>query len=67
MKFNEDGIPPRAAHGVDEACHLLSISRSKLYEEIATGRIQSLKCGRRRLIPAPAIPAYLETLAAEAA
>jgi excisionase family DNA binding protein len=59
-------LPPRAAHGMKEASHILSISCRKLYKEVAAGRIQSLKCGRRRLIPASAIPAYLETLAQDA-
>ena len=42
---------PRAALRVSEACASLSITRSKLYEEVAAGRIKALKAGSRTLIP----------------
>ena len=47
---------------VDEAADALGIGRSRLYEEVATGRLRSLKVGRRRLVPASAITAYIEAL-----
>ncbi|MGC8635251.1 MAG: excisionase family DNA-binding protein [Candidatus Limnocylindrales bacterium] len=47
---------------VDEAADALGIGRSRLYEEIGTGRLRSLKVGRRRLVPASAITAYIEAL-----
>jgi excisionase family DNA binding protein len=53
---------PRAALKVSEACASLSISRSKLYEEIAAGRIRVLKAGRRTLVPTSAISAWLDSL-----
>ena len=46
---------PRAALRVSEACVSLSISRSKLYEEVAAGRIKALKAGSRTLIPVASI------------
>ncbi len=48
---------PRAALRVREACVSLSISRSKLYEEVAAGRIKALKAGSRTLIPVASIDA----------
>ena len=53
---------PRAALRVREACVSLSISRSKLYEEVAAGRIKALKAGSRTLIPVASIDAWLSSL-----
>lgn len=38
-------------HSIDSACRRLSMGRSWLYSEIAAGRIQVAKLGRRTLIP----------------
>lgn len=65
MQTNTDY--PRAALRVSEACQTLSISRSKLYEEIAAGRLRVLKSGRRTLVPTTAITAWLKGLEAKAA
>ncbi len=35
---------------IDEACHGTGLGRSKLYEEIAAGRVQTTKVGRRVLV-----------------
>ena len=53
---------PRTALRVREACDSLSISRSKLYEEVAAGRIKALKAGSRTLIPVASIDAWLNSL-----
>lgn len=53
---------PRVALRVSEACASLSISRSKLYEEIAAGRLRVLKSGRRTLVPPAALAAWLRSL-----
>ena len=53
---------PRAALRVREACVSLSISRSKLYEEVAAGRLRALKAGSRTLIPVKSIDAWLNSL-----
>jgi excisionase family DNA binding protein len=57
---------PRAAFRVSEACSALAISRSKLYLELAAGRLRAVKCGRRTLIPATEIKAWLDGLPARA-
>lgn len=44
---------------VDEASAALSLGRSLVYQEIAAGRLRSLKVNRRRLIPASAIADYI--------
>jgi excisionase family DNA binding protein len=53
---------PRAALRVSEACSVLAISRSKLYLELAAGRLRAVKCGRRTLIPATEIKVWLDGL-----
>lgn len=44
---------------VDETAAALGFGRSVLYSEIGAGRIRTVKVGRRRLIPAEAIGAYI--------
>ncbi len=55
-------VPDRLL-SIDEAADALGIGRSRLYEEVSAGRLRSLKVGRRRLVPASAITAYIESLA----
>jgi excisionase family DNA binding protein len=38
------------------------LSRSKIYEELANGRLKSVKVGRRRLITESALADYIEYL-----
>jgi excisionase family DNA binding protein len=38
------------------------LSRSKIYEELANGRLKSVKVGRRRLISESALADYVECL-----
>lgn len=51
---------------IDEAGEVLSIGRSRLYELMATGEIESVKVGKRRLIPAQALEAFVASLRASA-
>jgi excisionase family DNA binding protein len=62
MQSTTDVEVPRAALRVREACVTLSISRSKLYEEVAAGRLRALKAGSRTLIPVASIDAWLNSL-----
>lgn len=50
------------AYEVDEAAEALRLSRSLLYELIRSGRLRSVKAGRRRLIPVAALGEYLDSL-----
>lgn len=52
--------PPRLAYSVSEACHAVSISRSKLYELIGEGRIKTRKVGSRTLILSESLHAFVE-------
>jgi excisionase family DNA binding protein len=47
---------------VDEAAEALRLSRSALYELIRSGRLRSVKAGRRRLVPVEALAEYVATL-----
>lgn len=51
---------------VDEAAAALSVGRSRLYGEIASGRLRSLSVGRRRLVPASAVRAFIDKADARA-
>lgn len=45
----------------------LGVSRSKIYEEIAAGRLKAVKCGSLTLIPYASGEAWLNGLPAKAA
>ena len=58
-------VPARHLYPIPEAMTLLSLGRSVIYEEIRAGRLQTVTRGRRRLIPATAITAYVALLISE--
>jgi excisionase family DNA binding protein len=40
----------RLAYSVEEAANVLGVSRDVIYDQLRTGRLKSLKVGRRRII-----------------
>jgi excisionase family DNA binding protein len=44
---------------IKQACRLLGVGRSNLYEMLALGRVRSVKIGRRRLVPRDAIDEFV--------
>ncbi|MBV9871839.1 MAG: excisionase family DNA-binding protein [Frankiaceae bacterium] len=52
---------------VPEAAELLGIGRSKLFELMAAGQIESVKVGRSRLIPAAALDKFVARLCGDPA
>lgn len=52
----------KLAYTVDEAAEALSISRTLLFDLMRRGEIASVKLGRRALIPALVLYAYLARL-----
>lgn len=46
---------PKLAFTIAEACHAVGIGRSKLYELIGRGRIETRKIGSRTIIPAESL------------
>ena len=49
-------------YDVDEAAEALRLSRSLLYELIRSGRLRTVKAGRRRLVPVAALAEYVASL-----
>jgi len=47
---------------VPEAAAVLAISRSKLYELLASGALESVRIGGSRRIPVTSLEAYVATL-----
>jgi len=62
MKIHE---VERAALSVNEFCRAAGIGRTTAYSELKSGRLHSVTCGSRRLIPASELTAWLERLSGE--
>ena len=50
MQSTSNQFPKRAA-SMDEFCYRYNVGRTFVYSEIAANRLQSIKIGRKRLIP----------------
>jgi excisionase family DNA binding protein len=59
--MSERTIPP-VLYRVDEAAEALRLSRSVIYELIRSGRLRTVKEGRRRLVPVVALTEYVDGL-----
>lgn len=57
-------IPP-ILYRVEEAAEALRMSRSVVYELIRSGRLRTVKEGRRRLVPVTALTEYVTELIEE--
>jgi excisionase family DNA binding protein len=56
----------RALYTVPEAMDMLNLSRTVIYEQIRSGRLLTVTQGRRRLVPASSMTAYIDLLVTEA-
>lgn len=63
---NKAAIPP-VLYRVEEAAEALRLSRSVIYELIRSGRLRTVKEGRRRLVPVVALDEYVAGLDGDAA
>jgi excisionase family DNA binding protein len=52
----------KLAYRIDEACAVAALGRTTLYSEIAAGRLEARKAGRRTLITADALSRWLDGL-----
>jgi len=62
---DKPGQPPLLLR-VEEAARLLSVGRSKAYELIAAGELESVTIGRSRRVPLDALRAFVARLREEA-
>jgi excisionase family DNA binding protein len=60
--WSTDGTVGRALVTVKDAGRILAISRSSVYELIATHELETVHIGRSVRIPLDAIASYIETL-----
>lgn len=49
-------------NSIETVIERLGLGRSKVYEELSSGRLRSVKVGRRRLISEAALVDYIEHL-----
>jgi len=56
----------RALYTGPEAMEMLNLSRTVIYEQIRSGRLLTVTQGRRRLVPASSMTAYIDLLVTEA-
>ncbi len=59
--------PHQLAYSVEEASAAAGISRAETFRLIKSGRLRSLKIGRRRLVMVTDLEAFLTDLVGEAA
>ena len=57
--------PMKPVLSLHEFCEATSLGRTRVFEEIKSGRLRPVRCGRRTLIPAEEFRAWLERLKAE--
>jgi excisionase family DNA binding protein len=50
---------------VDEAMEAIGLGRTTVFELMASGELESVKVGRRRLIPSDALMDYIQRLRIE--
>lgn len=62
MKHDQAEAPPRVLLTVEAAAEQLSFSRTRMYQLLKDGEIESVKVGRLRRIPAEALTVYVRRL-----
>lgn len=53
-------------HSIEEALSILSLGRTKFYEQINAGRIVLVKVGKKSLVPQSSLDAFVAAKIAEA-
>lgn len=52
----------KLAYSISDFCALVGLGRTGAFREIRTGRLRAVKVGRRTLIPAVEVKAWLDRL-----
>lgn len=60
-----EALTDALAVDVARAARMLGIGKTKLYEQIALGRVATIRIGNRRLVTRQALDDYLALLVAE--
>jgi excisionase family DNA binding protein len=55
----------KLAYSIDEAIEAIGLGRTTVFELMASGELESVKVGRRRLIPSEALKDYVQRLRTE--
>lgn len=55
-------IGSRLLYSLAEFRNLTSLSKTRVFEELKEGRLRAVKCGRRTLIPAAEVEAWIASL-----
>lgn len=58
-------MPDNLGNSIERSAERLGVGRTTMYQKIASGEIESVKIGRRRIVPEEALQAYLQRLLAE--
>lgn len=58
----ESPLRTKLLNEIPEACERTGLRRSKMYELLASGEIESVKIGKRRLIPEEALENFVARL-----
>lgn len=66
MKPDNARAPARLSYNVTDAIAATGLTRSRLYELIAAGELQSFRVGRRRMITARALEAFIARMERDA-
>lgn len=60
--MNPSNPLPKMAYSIAEFCALVGLGRTGAFKEIKERRLRAVKAGRRTLIPAEEVQAWLERL-----
>ena len=58
---------PRVTYSIEEFAALTGLGRTRVFEELKSGRLHAVKSGRRTLIPAAEVDAWVKSLDARKA
>ena len=64
---NEVAVNQKLSYTVPEAVTATGLTRTRLYDAIASGEVQSFKAGRQRMISAKALEEFIAKLERESA
>lgn len=59
-------LPYKALYRVEEACEVTGLGRTKVYDEIKSGRLRVVRVGKSVRIPAEELRAYVDRAKADA-